>query len=107
MKNNVIILKPAKEDINDIFDYIFHNDSLENAEIIIFNIGEKIRSLSKMPERGHIPPELIMTGFSDFREIHYKPYRIIYQISGNKIYIQCVLDERRNISELLEKRFLR
>ncbi|MFH1049346.1 MAG: type II toxin-antitoxin system RelE/ParE family toxin [bacterium] len=107
MKNSIVILKPAREDIDDIFDFVSCNDSIENAENIIHHIEEKIRSLSKMAERGHIPPELIHTGFSDFREVHHKPFRIIYQLIEDNVFIHCVLDGRRNISDLLERRLLR
>jgi toxin ParE1/3/4 len=42
-----------------------------------------------------------------FREIHFKPYRIIYQIVESDVYIHAVLDGRRDLQELLEIRLLR
>jgi toxin ParE1/3/4 len=43
----------------------------------------------------------------EYREIHFKPYRIIYQIVGRKVFIHCVLDGRRALQEVLEHRLLR
>ena len=37
----------------------------------------------------------------------FKPYRIIYQIVGRKVFIHCVLDGRRNLQDILERRLLR
>ena len=34
-------------------------------------------------------------------------YGVIYQIVGNKVFIHCVLDGRRNLQEILERRMLR
>ena len=107
MKFNVTILKHAKEDINDIFDYVLMSDKIENAEKIIKNIEKVIRSLSNLPNRGHNPPELERIGITDFKEIHDYPYRIIYRIIDNNVFIHGVFDSRRNLSELLEKRLLR
>ena len=60
-----------------------------------------------MPERGHIPPELERIGVFGFREIHFKPYRIVYEIERKGVFIHCVLDGRRDLQELLESRLLR
>jgi toxin ParE1/3/4 len=52
-------------------------------------------------------PELERIGVCGYREIHFKPYRIIYQIAGQKVFIHCVLDGRRAMQEILERRLLR
>jgi len=41
------------------------------------------------------------------REIHVKVYRIMYQITGDDIFVHCILDGRRDIQDLLQKRLLR
>jgi len=43
----------------------------------------------------------------NFKEIHFKPYRIIYEIINKKVFIHCVLDERRDLQEILEHRLIR
>lgn len=53
------------------------------------------------------PPELERIGVTDYREVHFKPYRLIYQIIGKKVFVHCVLDWRRDSQELLERRLLR
>ena len=60
-----------------------------------------------MANRGHIPPELERVGVYEYREIYFKPYRIIYQIVESDVYIHCVLDSRRDLEDLLQERLLR
>jgi toxin ParE1/3/4 len=63
--------------------------------------------LDQYPARGNVPKELLSLGINDFREAHWKPYRIIYRIVGQRVVIYCVLDGRRNMQTLLQRRLLR
>ncbi len=107
MTFKVYIIEDAEQDIVDIYDYIALSDSLEKAEYVLKNIEDKCSSLSEFPNRGHFPPELERIGIFEYREIHFKPYRIIYQVIDSKVYVHCVLDSRRELQKLLEKRLLR
>jgi toxin ParE1/3/4 len=107
MKYKVIIDPQAKVDIKEIISFVAINDSVQSAGKLLDSIEETCYKLEKYPERGHIPPELMQTGIKSYLEIHYKPYRIIYEIENNLIYIHAVIDGRRNIQEILSNRFLR
>ncbi len=69
----------------------------ENAEYVFHEIEEACKSLSSLPDRGHIPPEPERIGVMNFKEIHFKPYRIIYEVMNKKAFVHCVLDGRRNL----------
>lgn len=107
MKYKVIIDPQAKLDLKDIFIFVSVNDSIQSAYKLLDALEETCLKLERIPERGHIPLELRPTGIKKYLEIHYKPYRIIYEIEKNLIYIHCVIDGRRNIQEVLSNRFLR
>ena len=107
MTFKVYIIDDAEQDILDIYDYIALSDSIEKAEYVLKNIEGKCSNLSELPNRGHFPPELERIGVFEYREIHFKPYRIIYQVVDSKVYIHCVLDGRRELQKLLENRLLR
>ena len=107
MKYNVYVISDAEEDLFEIFRHISQSDSPEKAEQVLRKIEEKCSDLSAFPERGHLPPELERIGISEFREIHFKPYQIIDQIIRKDIYILCILDGRRELQELLERRLIR
>lgn len=106
-KYKVIIDPKAKLDLKEIFIYIAGNDSIQSANKLLDALEETCFKLEKYPERGHIPPELKSTGIKKYLEIHYKPYRIIYEIEKDLIYIHSVINGRRNIQEILSNRFLR
>lgn len=107
MRYKVIIDPQAKLDLKEIFVYIALNDSIQSANRLLDALEETCYKLEKYPERGHIPPELKTTGIKNYLGIHYKSYRIIYEIEKNSIYIHSVIDGRRNIQEILSNRFLR
>ncbi|MFA6473101.1 MAG: type II toxin-antitoxin system RelE/ParE family toxin [Candidatus Latescibacterota bacterium] len=107
MRYNIYVVSDAEEDLWDIYRYVSLSDSIEKAEYLINKLQETCQYLSESPKRGHIPPELERIGVVEYREIHFKPYRIIYQIIKSNVYIHCILDGRRELQELLERRFIR
>ncbi|MBD3391449.1 MAG: type II toxin-antitoxin system RelE/ParE family toxin [Chitinivibrionales bacterium] len=107
MNFRVHVIADGEDDILDIYNYILLNDSVVAAEYVLRKLEETCVKLAQNPERGHFPPELERIGVSEYREIHYKPYLIIYKISNRDVFIYCVLDGRRELQELLERRLLR
>ena len=107
MKFSVAFIQEAEDDLFDIYGYILINDSPTHAEYVLLKLQEACVSLDERPERGHIPPELEHIGIIEFKEIHFKPYRIIYEIEKRTVFIHCILDGRRDLQDLLERRLLR
>lgn len=107
MKYRVNIVSDAEEDLVDIFHYVSQSDSIDRADHLLRKLEETCLKLESLPKRGRIPPELERIGVMDYREILTRPYRIIYEIIESEVYIHAVLDGRRDIQELLEKRLLR
>ena len=107
MNYKVSLTSSAKEDLFEIYKYIYQNDSEETADKIYSDLRKKCFTLQEFPERGHIPQELSLFGINDFLEIIYKPFRIIYQKIGKDIFIHAVLDGRRDMQKLLQERLIR
>ncbi len=107
MAFNVTITAGAELDILDIYGYIAANDSSANALQVVDKIEEACMSLETFPLKGHVPAELERIGVTGFREVHFKPYRIIYDMCGNDVFVHAVLDGRRDLQSLLERRLLR
>lgn len=107
VKFTVNFTASAEEDLFEIYKYIFFNDSEEKAEKLFSRLKTKCLSLEKYPRRGHVPPELNLLGIDDFLELSIKPYRIIYQIIKNTVFVHCVLDGRRDMQRLLHERLVR
>lgn len=107
MSHEIHISEDAERDIFGIYEYITYNDSMEKADYVYSRIRECISKLHLNPERGHYPKELETLGITEYLEIHFKPYRIVYQIQESNVIIHCVLDGRRDLEELLHLRLLR
>ena len=95
----------ASKDLEDIIEYV-SQDSIDTAIKIFRKIKSKCKALSQLPHRGRVVPELKAHGILGYRELIISPWRIIYRISGPKVYVLAVIDSRRNIEDILLERFL-
>jgi addiction module RelE/StbE family toxin len=103
-KYDVVWSKIAENDLKNIVEYIA-DDSPPNALKIFKRIKQKASSLYTFPERGRIVPELRDQGILQYRELVISPWRILYRISEKSVLVLSVLDSRRNIEDILLKRF--
>lgn len=101
------LTEETERDLVDLFEYIARKDSVDNAYYVLEKLDALILSLDQQPERGHYPPELNKRGVKDYREVHFKPYRFIYEIIRNHVVILACFDGRRDMQLLLERRLLR
>ena len=106
-KYKVHQISSSEADLLEIYKYVFENDSEENADDLYENIYATCKRLERYAHRGHVPPELKELGVEEFLEIHYKPYRILYRVINNKVFIYCILDGQRDLQKLLQERLLR
>ncbi len=107
MAFRVLLVEDAERDIEDIHSYIALSDSPERADRVLDALEELCDSLAELPARGNVPRELRDLGITQYREVHHAPYRVIYQILGDEVVIHCVLDGRRDMESLLQRRLLR
>jgi len=107
MTFSVLLSAEADRDLLELYRYVALNDAPEKAEQLLAAIEKEIVRLDAMPARGHYPPELERIGVLEFQEVFFKPYRIIYEISGRDVIAHCVLDGRRDMVDLLQERLLR
>ena len=107
MTYRVLIVEDAELDILDIYTYIAESESLEQAESILNELETRIHSLAEFQERGHVPPELQRVGIYEYREIHLHAWRILYRVQQSNVVVHCILDGRRDLQEILERRLLR
>jgi len=106
-RHRVHFIDEAERDLADIVHYIAAHDSPAKAGHVLDRLAALCASLAELPTRGHYPPELERLGVTTYREVHFKPYRVIYQVIGGDLFIHAVLDGRRDLPALLERRLLR
>jgi len=97
----------AEQDLEAIFDYLAENVSPEVATDFLERLLNKVESLERFPLRGNAPKELESLGIRDFRQILMSPYRLIYRVIADKVFVMVIADGRRDMQALLERRLLR
>jgi toxin ParE1/3/4 len=83
---SIIWSENALNDIGNIALYI-SNDSEFYAKQFVKKLIATTRKLESFPKIGKIIREL---PYSDYREVLFKKYRIIYRIDADKVYIITV-----------------
>ncbi len=106
MSYQVLLTDDAVYDLEDIYDYIESHDSPEKVDYVLDKIEETFSSLSDNPERGAYPNELLAVGLREYREVYFKPYRIIYRVIAPHVYVMVIIDGRRDMQSLLQRRLL-
>jgi len=104
-KYEVIWASIAENDLARIIEYIA-NDSSANALKVLNKLKEKAANLHHSPKRGRIIPELQENGIYQYRELMVAPWRLMYRVQEDKVYVLAVLDSRQNIEDILLKRVL-
>lgn len=105
-KYEVLLTEGAEQDLESIYDYIAEFDCKAHADHVLNRLLEVVESLSTFPERGAYPKELITLGIREYRQTAFKPYRVIYRVMGQKVYVYVLADDRRDMQSLLARRLL-
>ena len=106
MMYQVFLTDDASRDLEELYDHIEFHDAPEKADYVLDQVEEVFSSLSENPERGAYPKELLAAGLREYREIYFKPYRIIYRVIAENVYVMVVADGRRDMQTLLQRRLL-
>ena len=106
MSYTVVITDDAADDMSQIYGYINANDVLGKADYVLNEIEAQINRLSELPQRGTCVKELQALGITEFREVYFTVYRIIYRVIDQQVVILLISDGRRSMQQLLERRVL-
>lgn len=102
----VYLTDDASRDLEELYDYIESHDAPGKADYVLDQMEKAFLSLSENPERGAYPKELLAVGLREFRELFFKPYRIIYRDMAENVYVMVIADGRRDMQALLQRRLL-
>lgn len=102
----VVMTKNAAADLEDIYNYIADHDSLDSADYVLDELLKVIDTLTNVPMKGSIPKELQSLGIREYRQIFFKPYRVIYRTIGKQVVIFAITDGRRDMQTLLSRKLL-
>lgn len=106
MRYEVLLTDAAARDLESIHAYISESDSPASADRILVEMSKVGERLETFPDRGSRPRELLALGFVDFRQIVIKPWRVVYRIAAQRVFILLIADGRRDMRTLLAQRLL-
>ena len=102
----VSLTKDAERDLEAIYDYIAEHDSRASADHVLDRLVKATEALTTSPDRGAYVNELRSLGISEYRQVFFKPYRLIYRVHSKRVIIYVITDGRRDMGSLLTRRLL-
>jgi toxin ParE1/3/4 len=106
MTFEVLLTEQAVQDLDEIVVFVQERDGQERALDLLQNIESVFWDLAEFPSRGVWLKELVDLGIREFREVFFKPYRIIYRVMESKVFVLIIADGRRDLNTLLLRRLL-
>ena len=106
MPYTVRLTRDAARDLEELYEFIADRDGARKANGVLDRIEGVLNSLSETPERGNHPKELAALGIREYRQVYFKPYRVIYRVMDATVYVFLIADGRRDMRSLLERRLL-
>lgn len=105
-KYSVLLTEGAEQDLESIYDYIAEFDDPSKADHVLDRLMATAEQLAVMPERGNYPRQLLDLGIKDYRQVFFKPYRLIYRVMRRDVLVFVIADGRRDMQALLARRLL-
>jgi toxin ParE1/3/4 len=81
-------------------------DCVASADHVLDELMRTVASLSRSPERGSYPKDLMALGINEYRQPSFKPYRVIYRVVNRQVIIHLIADGRCNMQSVLARRLL-
>lgn len=105
-KFRILLTDGAERDLDALHDYVIRSDGVPQGHRLLDQLMKAVDSLRSFPERGSHPRELTALGIKEYRQILFKPYRVIYRVTGQQVIVYLVVDGRRDMQSLLARRLL-
>jgi toxin ParE1/3/4 len=103
---DVRLSRGAETDLAELHAYFATHRSAEQADALLDAILSAVESLESFPLRGPVPKDLDALGIREFRQILVAPYRLIYRVIDQAVFVLVIADGRRDMQALLERRLL-
>jgi toxin ParE1/3/4 len=105
-RRQVLLTRGAEHDLESLHAYLAERESAAAAHRLLDQIAQVVDTLGRFPDRGAHPPELLALGIRTFRQTGFKPYRVIYRVTGGQVIVHLIVDGRRDLQAVLARRLL-
>lgn len=97
------LLDSGKTELKRVRRYVVDAFGMAVWEDAYAQIQAAITRIREFPECGHMVDELSGLTANRFREVHCGKNRIIYEVRGDTIYVHLIMDQRRDLTALLQR----
>ncbi|MCG6117255.1 MAG: type II toxin-antitoxin system RelE/ParE family toxin [Aquimonas sp.] len=105
-RHAVLLTRGAENDLEALHRYLSEFDSPASADRLLDRLLSVVHSLEQSPERGSQPRELLALGIKAYRQVLFKPWRLIYRVEGGAVHVVLIVDGRRDLQSVLAERLL-
>jgi toxin ParE1/3/4 len=102
----IIWSKDAGDELLEIISYIKYNTGKITAEKNFAKINDEVKKVSKNAAGRRIAPLLKNFGINNIHQININPWTIFYNVENNRMEIISMIDQRRNLEEILYKKII-
>lgn len=79
---------------------------MANTDNVLDRLTQVIEGLTRFPEKGSYPKEILALGIKEYRQTASKPYRAIHRVFGRQVVVYMMVDGRRDLQSVLARRLL-
>lgn len=97
------LLDSGKTELKRVRRYVVDAFGMAAWEDSYAQIQASMTRIREFPECGHIVDELSGLTANRFREVHCEKNRIIYEVRDDTIFVHLIIDQRRDLTALLQK----
>lgn len=105
-RHAVLLTRGAENDLEGLHRHLAEFGDTASADRLLDQLMSIVQSLEQSPERGSYPKELLALGIKAYRQVLFKPWRLIYRVEGGAVYVVLVVDGRRDLQSVLAERLL-
>ncbi len=102
----LLLTRGAEIDLEALYDYISTSRSTGQADAFLDRLLGAVETVENFPLRGSVPKEFDALGIREFRQLLVDAYRLIYRVNGETVFVSVIVDGRREMQDLLERRLL-
>ncbi|PKG99360.1 type II toxin-antitoxin system RelE/ParE family toxin [Paraglaciecola sp. MB-3u-78] len=106
-KYSVEITRSALKDLEQISDFYLSHSDQKIVTYLISLIESAIEQLKTMPERGGEVSTLVRETGRRYQQYLADPFRVIYRVEKNSVFVVMVLHQRQSIQKALRNRLLK
>jgi toxin ParE1/3/4 len=103
---DIIWSKDAGDELFEIISFIKYNSGKITTKNIYEKINSEIKKVSKNASGRRIAPMLLNFGIKNIHQFNISPWTIFYKVEKNRMEIISIIDQRRNLEEILYKKIM-